>query len=298
MAKTAKEGMIKKAEEAMDKHEKTAAAMVEFAQKGKQDSLATMLKKLNRVAGGGGVVKPKRTLFLIDLTSSMSSMLLAVKQTVGKFFERCNDILEKNHIETGFELQIGFYRNYNSTIEDIFFTSGWERKTDPLASFLSLANVGGGWQEEAVEVGLLYANQVAATSGLDQIILIGDAGANSDRDVQSKRNSGLTKTHPHSKGGIFPKGIPITNAESQATALANSGDGVKIHSFYIQNRAKDSFARLSNTTGGQCSFLDINSLDGAEKLTNLVCKSILEDIDDSLVAEYEKAYMPKMMFGR
>jgi hypothetical protein len=45
----------------------------------------------------------------------------------------------------------------------------------------------GGWGNEAVEIGLQYANREYDKDPLQQVILIGDAQANAEAEVRNKR---------------------------------------------------------------------------------------------------------------
>ena len=72
--------------------------------------------------------------------------------------------------------------------------------------------------------------------------------------------------------------------------------GLKVHTFYVCNSAKDAFEWIAKTTGGNFGPLDINSQKGAETLTAIVTENILADIGqkqgkgDDLVMMYRKQY--------
>jgi hypothetical protein len=72
-------------------------------------------------------------------------------------------------------VKIILYRNYNSTSEDIRVSTPFENTSTCLKNFLQKAVVSGGWGNEALEV---FMQEVNKEGVVDQIILIGDAGAN------------------------------------------------------------------------------------------------------------------------
>lgn len=73
--------------------------------------------------------------------------------------------------------------------------------------------------------------------------------------------------------------------------------GIKIHSYYVDNRAETNFREIAETTGGNCAFLDVNDINnGAELLTKMVTEELLRNIGerhgmgDTLVQSYRKDY--------
>jgi len=55
------------------------------------------------------------------------------------------------------------------------------------------------------------------------------------------------------------------------------------------------FQQISNTSGGRCSFLDINSKSGDDMLTELVCAEVLRNVGgdqkgEILVQAYKAKY--------
>ena len=59
----------------------------------------------------------------------------------------------------------------------------------------------GGWQNEAVEVGLQYANQI---KNLDEIIVIGDARGNIPQEIPAKRRRYQNYEQERMAKGMLP----------------------------------------------------------------------------------------------
>ena len=86
--------------------------------------------------------------------------------------------------ENCFQLQFSVYRNYNSPIDEISQASPWETKPENLRNFMDKIEPAGGWGTEAVEIGLQHCNLENKIQPISQVILIGDIGANSKKEVQ------------------------------------------------------------------------------------------------------------------
>ena len=66
---------------------------------------------------------------------------------------------------------------------------------------------------------------------------------------------------------------------------------IKVHSFYVDKRAKENFEKIASFTNGNCRSLDIQSNQGSEDLLNLINVEILDNIGgDNLVNSYKKLY--------
>jgi len=220
----------------------------------------------------------------MDATGSMSHLLHKAKNTVGTMFERAAEILKSNKIEpNAFEMQFSVYRNYNSFEDKILQTSPWESKPDNLRTFMDNIEPEGGWGNEAIEIGLWHANQEAASGTVNQVILIGDKPANTKNEVISKRREKGEKYWTKTKF-TAPKFY-----ETELNLLATNG--IRVHTFYVDDDSKTVFTEIANKTNGRCEKLDINSSAGAEMLTNLVTEEILRSVaGDSLVEAYRTKF--------
>ena len=113
-----------------------------------------------------------KTIILIDATGSMYTLLDKTKKTLEVMLGRVGQILEDNNFDpNSFQIKIVVYRNYNSNESEILQSSTWENKAHNLINFLKTVYPDGGWGNEAIEMGLWYANQ---EDDLSQVILIGD----------------------------------------------------------------------------------------------------------------------------
>ena len=105
---------------------------------------------------------------------------------------------------------------------------------------------------------------------LTQVILIGDAAANTQEEVTKKRRR--------------YKDVWETSAKyRQATYYEDElnrlhARGVQVHAFYVNERAETNFKFIAEKTGATSEFLDIESADSSEILTNLVTIELLKNI--------------------
>lgn len=88
---------------------------------------------------------------------------------------------------------------------------------------------------------------------------------------------------------------------------------IPVHTFYVKGScggdARPSFEQIARATGGHCEPLDIDSLAGAERLTQLVTERILDNLGGAALVElyrekYVKGYVflltksPSLLFGQ
>ena len=142
----------------------------------------------------------------------------------------------------------------------------------------------GGWGNEALEIGFMNAANEMEEGGLSQIIVIGDMPPNTRSEVQRKRSS-LTSQ-------VFGSSVPETYWEDELQKL----QGVKVHTFYITEAAREVFERIASLQGGSSCHLDINSPSGADMLTKLVTRELLRAADGVRGEDLVRAYDRK--FGR
>eukprot|EP00908_Phaeocystis_cordata_P017189 Transcript_28520.p1 GENE.Transcript_28520~~Transcript_28520.p1 ORF type:complete len:422 (+),score=206.06 Transcript_28520:610-1875(+) len=260
------------------------------------DALPNLLKRYNVTAATTSC----RTLFLIDVTYSMDALIEKTKNCIGSFFDRCARVLVEEGIDAGFELQIAGYSNYNVSAEELVERSTWETQPHNLAMFLRNLEVRGGWGPEAVEAGLMHALQEHKKRPLSQIILIGDAPPNpmsGGETIAEKRRRGYKLNGYFNDGEQYwaaqkpawsEAGIPIKDAKGMLADL-QAVDPVPLHAYYIKSRAEAGFRELAAASGGEAHPLDVNSKDGAQLLTDAVCKQILSSLGgESLADAYER----------
>ena len=231
-----------------------------------------------------------RTLCLLDATGSMGSLLLKAKNTVQEMFRRLEKVLESKGQKAIVELRVATYRNYNSTYDDLMEFSGWESNPNSLRTFLESitahagANRGSG--NEAVEVALQYAADTQEADDVHQCILIGDIGPNTREEVEDRR------ANPHGEGYWSRTKFRVPTFY-QTEMIRLKEKELPVHCFWVNRRAETSFREIAAGTGGRAAYLDINSDQGADDLTDLLSEEILRKVGgDALVDEYTS------MFGR
>jgi len=282
------EERLANAEKAKETHDEVASAFNTFGKRGDSKQLSLLLKKYNHVAAS----TTSRTLMLIDITYSMNPLIEKLKANIGEFFQRVQLVLDAQQIESGFEIAIAGYSNYNVPVEQILEASTWEQKPHNLGRFLKDLDTRGGWGEEAIEVGLMHALSEHQKRPLDQIILIGDAAPNSQSEIERKRKVNFAQ------GDFYwdsqaPSWSPSGIAKKQAGLVLHEiqlAKPVPIHCYYMQSRARNGFEELAAATGGgTAQHLDVNSQSGATLLTDAVCKQILSSLGGKALADaYER----------
>lgn len=241
-----------------------------------------------------------RTIVMMDATGSMSSLLQKAKNTVRVVYDRlCEILVEHNHNTRVFEIQFGVYRNYNSPHERILQVSPWSSQPDDLQDFMDSISPEGGWGREAVEVGLWHCRQeIQRTPKVTQVLLIGDAPANTPDEVASKRASNhwkqwVTGRKPKDYWSQDPRFANPTTSDAELAEIKKLG--VPVHAYWVgaeDGWEKGYFQEVAARTGGHSGFLDVSAEDGKEMLTNTLSVSVLETLDSSgnLVKAYNKKY--------
>ena len=253
-------------EQCKEKHKESKKFMDAMSQN-KMVLVWSFLKAENR--GANIESQMSRTILLMDATGSMSNLLSAVKETVCLMFERAADILKETRIvEDVFSMQFVVYRNYSSRKEKLLEMSPWESKETNLRVFMSTIGPEGGMGNEAIEIGLWYAVQQSETEdSIDQVILIGDAPANTREEVFQKRQK-LGEGYWQTTEFRTP-----TFYKDELKKLKNKN--IPVHTFYLTQGASSSFKKIAEETKGRCERLDINSPMGAELLTKFVTEEVL-----------------------
>ena len=151
-----------------------------------------------------------------------------------------------------------------------------------------MATVGpsGGQGNEAIEIGLWHAtNEAYSESSISQVILIGDAPANTENEVSKKRNYCNWKNTPYEQPTFW---------RNEIVRLKACATPIPVHTFYVDNYAESNFREISAETGGRCEALDIQSASGAELLTKFVTEEILRKTagakGDAAVQRYREKF--------
>lgn len=246
-----------------------------------------LLKEVNLGRLIESEMRQSKTLILVDATGSMSNMLSKTKNTINVMFDRAQQVLIQNGFDPNlFMLQIAVYRNYSSGKDLILQHSEWESKSDKLRAFMDKTNVQGGQGNEAIEIGLWYANKQIKNAGeipVSQVFVIGDAPPNTRDEVEKKRVH-----ESHWKG--TPYEVP-TYWETEMKHLTDSG--IPVYTFFIVPPRVDAgqrkryvdilepaFSKMT-TNGGTCQELDVNNEEKGQKmLTDLFTQQILNNIGE------------------
>ena len=100
-----------------------------------------------------------KTIILMDATSSMKLLLEGSKYAVYEMIRRSNEFLQEK--KNCFSIEFAVYRNYNAEEDSLLENSTFETNPENLHSFLTKIKPNYGWGNEAIEIGLWHANEVA-----------------------------------------------------------------------------------------------------------------------------------------
>ena len=249
-----------------EKHQRSIDFMNALIE-GKSHDVKAFLIEQNRAANI--LTSASRTVILMDATGSMSTLLTAAKETVCEMFERACVVLAEQKIPSdAFQIQFAVYRNYNSRADKILQVSSWETKGSHLRRFMDTIRPEGGMGNEAIEIGLQHAVHESELSGsISQVILIGDAPANSEAEVRTKRaafGEAYWKTTEFATSTFYE--VELEKLDSK---------NIPVNAFYLEENARKNFEKISAATKGTCQSLNIRAGDGAEVLTHAVTKEVL-----------------------
>ncbi|ETO33894.1 hypothetical protein RFI_03202, partial [Reticulomyxa filosa] len=204
----------------------------------KKNDAITVKKMLCDRNKGAEEKKLSQTIILMDGTASMTHLLQKTKNTVCTMFERISTILKENgESPNNFEIQFVVYRNYNAPEDMLLKISPWE------SNFMETIVACYGWGNEAIEIGLAHVNQEAEKGDVSQVILIGDAPANTRQETI-----------------LFSES---TYYEDELMRLKQRK--IPVHAIYINDQAKKNFTDIAVITNGRYEKLDINSPQGSSQ---------------------------------
>jgi len=284
MVEQNKKEQIKALGSSVEKHKAVAEALDSRS----PERIDSLLMRLNKTLRTESI----NVIIALDVTCSMHHLLKQVKQTLNEMFTRVAAVLDENNITRGFQLQICGYSNYNAPHNQLLRVSSFEAQPEALTSTLDGWKTGGGWGNEAIEAVLFHANRLNQSQDIDQVILIGDAGANTADEVVEKRQRSHIGGWDTAELAWNPgqSGFPVTDALTEAECLKRrDGSRVPINAFYIDDRAQASFEELARITGGSAERLDIFSSTGAEALMAAVCVNILCAVGGVALADAYRA---------
>ena len=241
----------------------------------------------------------------MDATGSMGKLLECGKQTISKVFKRAKEVLlEEGANPDCFEFQIAFYRNYSSGQEGILQASNWVKKPDDLQTFMEQNDNDGGQGNEAIEIALWHANQEYDANPITQIMIIGDAAPNTDKEVIQKRGKYCQGYVVGFLTGVRGENYWSTTRYHTPTFFRRELEElkkkkVKIYTYYVDKSdrdLRDAFREIASSKNA-CQFLDVNNAaKGAEDLLDTLAKVILNDIGgERFEAKYDEKYKGRIV---
>ena len=206
-----------------------------------------------------------------------------IKFYVNEMLDRIRVVLIENGVdESTVLMKIGVFRNYDQGIDKVYQESQWETDSKNLKEFLVAASCSGGWEREALEVGLWKATG-EIEAGLSQVIIIGDAAANTADEMSRKQNDNFGRNY-------WDEHLPGLQ-ESSVYVEQLQQKGIPIHTLYLQDRAKEQFEQFSDSTCGESNYLDMNSPASADLFVETVNVMILKSKRyPPLLESYRKSY--------
>ena len=207
----------------------------------------------------------------------MVNSINGLKKNLETIFKFIKSKLNKNQIDD-FLIQIAIYRDYDCENEILEF-SGWEKNPVALIQFLEKVEVFGGDDiPEAVEIGLQYANKLSNTSGLSQVILIGDSPPKEIEAIERDR-----KNYGGEDFWLRLYGPPTVWREQMQLLKKNK---IPIHSIYLDNKGSTSdaklleqkFKQISEATQGESIYIDLKKSESETKIENHLSYLLLKSI--------------------
>ena len=230
------------------------------------------------------------TKVVFDSTGSMRDLFEPMKKIIYSTFERTHEILKNNKISTGaVNIDLITYTNYSSGKEKIIRRSqGSDQEASKL--FLDNLEVDGGEGNEAIECALHTINKDHESHPVSQVILIGDAGANTPAEVIAKR-----KKYENVEKDYW---LAYKNVEHYTVELEKiKTSKIPIYPFFVHKDAKKDFDYIAQQTTKEKESreLDVNSSQAVDDLTDTLSKNILEEIGgeekgEELVGQYNMRF--------
>lgn len=250
--------------------------------------------------------KEAKVLILFDSTGSMGELITALKHTLANVVEALGDVLEDSNGK--FQLQIAHYEDYDSDPSHALrVTPSWSCDKDVLKDFIQQvqATGGGNNSSECVEVGLFYANKLAASGHLDHVILIGDEPPTTKNDLPNVRRKPENYANALITGGAYSN---ARHYKVEANLLAQHG--VKVSTFFTRTDkfnglrkngkyiTQEKFANIADLTGGEKGELNLTDIQkGQKQLTTLFADKILGTIfadNQAAKAEHMERFEARM----
>jgi hypothetical protein len=261
------------------------------------------IKELNCCPDGedmdGDARRYRRTVVLLDGTGSMGHALAMTKQRLAVVFQRAFDIIQQAlGPSTGFQMQLGVYRNYNVDQEwKLFQHTDFEGAPANLVQFLSDVRVDGGISSEAAELGLAHALRMHEADPVGQVVVIGDAPPHSRQESQTNH----ARRHPAlASMKRFPHPVFFDEVKRELEAAS-----IRVSTVYVPTGGsaawRKGFHAMATADGFQTDLQDLhaNAAESAAMLTDCITTSILEMLgrERGGTASKDMVEMYKRLYG-
>ncbi len=264
--------------EATKDHEKSRQFLVDLA----EDNFVEIKKYILELNRGPAEAKVTKLAVLMDATGSMGGLIKMAKLKVKEVFIRTLESLREKKLNLDiFQIRFVAYRSCYSK-ENIYQESPWTNTSAVLQSFMNGVKASGGCGPEDLQVALQMVDD-----SVQSVILIGDAPPTPVSKVLGRR----ARYHgEHYWSGT--KFATPTDYIKESNRL--KGLGIKVNTFYLEDRAKDTFEEIAKITDGVSYKLDVNSSSGADELLSCVTQLVLEKVGDEngidLLSGYKAKY--------
>jgi flagellin-specific chaperone FliS len=242
--------------------------------------------------------RARRTVILLDGTLSMALALNLTKLRLNVVFHRAFQVIAE-HLgpDTGFQMLLGVYRNYNVDQDwKLFQATDFESSPTNLVRFLGDVRVAGGLGAEAVELGLAHVVRMNEVMPVGQVVIIGDVRGHTreESDIRrANRDRRLTLQR-------WPDAVYFDDVKQQLEDA-----GVRINTVYVPTdhdspARRQGFHAMRTADGFQTDLQDLhqNLEESAAILTDSITRSILEllgrerggTVAADMLAMYDRLY--------
>lgn len=212
-----------------------------------EDVLAAAGAGAGSGSSSAGPRAESRTIFLIDATGSMTTSMDCVKQSLRFMLDYLKEVCGSS---AKFTMQVIVYRNYGDGPQKLVAASKPSEDATYLMQFIEESGkcMGGGrFITEAIEAGLQYINNNIAAFEPTQIILMGDAGYNSNVSIRQLRKDWVDAVHSRNAWDLWPE----TNYDTERNRLldhcihdrAADNNKIKLHTFYVHKKVNEQFKK-------------------------------------------------------
>ena len=223
-----------------------------------------------------------RLMCLSDATGSMGHVWRKTQESIKTMLERIAAISGSSG---NIEVKWVAYRDYELHRSKVLEASPWTDDPASLVKFVGGIQCESGpgcdWQE-AVEAALQCVNreQVFPT----RVLLIGDAPPHAEGKGNKMEKLKVHDSNLKGPDAFVGGGVLSTDYRTECEKL--KAKEIKVYSFYLHEKARQSFDDIAKITGGESKALDLND---KESLIHAVSENALEDIGGAAMLEKYRA---------